>query len=82
MLKKKGFEILIASPPDHNGLVAEIYCDGRFVALVSQERGTGMFDLETPGPDLVENQVMRCFDWVGFQNIVGDACQRLGNEIH
>jgi hypothetical protein len=55
MLKNQGFEIMIASPPDRDGLVAGIYCDGLFVAVISQERGAGIFDLEMPGSNLVEN---------------------------
>ena len=80
MLKNKGFEMLIASPPDHEGLVAEIYCDGLFVAAISQERGAGIFDLEMPGTNLMENRMLRCVDWVGFRNIVDEACRCLKNE--
>jgi hypothetical protein len=45
---------MIASDTDYERVFCEIYFDGRFVALVSQERGEGLFDLETPGPDLNE----------------------------
>ena len=77
MLKKQGFEILIASPSDYERLVAEIYFDGKFIALVSQERGIDIFDIETPGSNLIEKEVMRKFDLHGFQKIIEEARQRL-----
>jgi len=77
MLKRKGFETILASPPDYNRLVAEIYYDGLFVALVSQERGDGLFDIETPGTELVESRIVRKVDAVGFRQAVEDACLRL-----
>lgn len=77
MLKRKGFESVVASPPDYDRLVAEIYYDGLFVALVSQERGDGLFDIETPGPELVESRIVRKFDAVGFREAVEEACKRL-----
>jgi hypothetical protein len=80
MLKRKGFELMIASPPDHDSLVAEIYYDGLFVALISQERGNGVFEIETPGPNLVEKEVIRKVEVEGFQKIVELACKRLRGE--
>jgi len=80
MLKGTGFETLIASPPDYDELVAEIYFDGLFVALVSQERGKGLFDIETPGQNLLEKEVARKVDAAGFKKAVEEACQRLKGE--
>ena len=77
MLKGKGFEMMIVSLPDYDELVAEIYYDGLFVALVSQERGKGLFDIETPGPNLIEMEVIRKVDANGFKNALEEACQRL-----
>lgn len=62
MPKEQRFETTIASLPDHDQLVAEIYCDGLFFALVSQERGNGLFDIETPGRNLTEGEVTRKVD--------------------
>lgn len=81
MLKNKGFEILIASPPEYDQLVAEIYYDGRYVGLVSQEREIGQFDFETPIPDLVESQIVRRVDWTGLCKVVELACRRLKGEV-
>lgn len=80
MIKGIGFEIMIASPPNYDELVAEIYYDGLFVALVSQERGKGLFDIETPGVNLIEKEVMRKVDADGFMRAVTVACQRLKGE--
>jgi hypothetical protein len=80
MLRKQGFEMLIASPPRYNALVAEIYFDGRFVALISQERGSGLFDIETPEPNLVEDHVQRRVEWLNFRDMVDLACRRLRGE--
>ena len=80
MLKGKSFEILVASLPDHNAVVGEIYFDGKFVALVSQERGPGVFDLETPGAGIVEKEITRQVDLEGFKRALDFARKRLLGE--
>ncbi len=80
MLKNVGFELLLASPPEYNRLVAEIYYDGKFVVLVSQERGPGLFDVETPGNNLSESAIMRRVDLRGFISVLEMACQRLSDK--
>lgn len=80
MLKGKGFETMIASHPDYDELVCEIYYDGLFAALISQERGKGLFDIETPGPNLIEKEVVRKVDADGFKKAFEEACQRLKGE--
>ena len=77
MLKGKGFETVLASPPAYDNLVVEIYFDGRLVALVSQERSQGLFDLETPGPNLVEKEIVRRVEVQGLSRAIEEACQRL-----
>ena len=79
MLPEK-FNIVIASPCDYERLVAEIYYDGRYVAQVSQERDQGLFDIETPGPCLVEYRVLRKVDSAGFIQAVEAACKLLKGE--
>lgn len=77
MLRNIGYEILIASPPSYESLVAEIYLNGKFVALISQENGDGVFDIEFPGADLQPSELVRKVDWAGFHNAVERACQAL-----
>jgi hypothetical protein len=80
MIKNVGFEILLVSAPACEKLVAEIYYDGCFVALVNQERGSGSFELEMPGRDLDESKVLRSVDLAGFMEILKAACLRLTNK--
>ncbi len=78
MLKNVGFEILLASPSEYDELIAEIYYDGKFVALVNQERGPGLFEVETPdGAYLVGSSVLRRVDLNGFITALEAACHRL-----
>jgi hypothetical protein len=56
---KGRFSVMIASDMDHEKVYAEIYCDERFVALISQERGPEHKVLELPGPGLVEERICR-----------------------
>ena len=80
MLNGKGFEILIASPPNYDNLVAEIYFDGLFFALISQEKGPGVFEFETAGPDVIEQQVCRKVTLDELQEAIETAQKQLSNE--
>lgn len=71
------FGAAASGPADYNRLVAEIYFDGRFVALVSQERGAGVFDIETPGTGLDENEIERRVDLAKFVEVTEEVCRRL-----
>lgn len=83
MFKEKGFDIVFAGPSDYERLVAEIYYSGRFVALISQERGSGCFDLETQGPECtVESLLEHKVDWNEFKATVERACQKLQARQH
>ena len=79
--KTRGFTTQLISPSDRERLQAEIYFDGKYVATVSQERGEGLFDLETPESSWEEEFVVRKVDLVGFQAAVETACRRLKGEI-
>lgn len=74
------FSVMIASDLDHEKVYAEIYCDEKFVALVSQERGLGSKVLELPGPGLVEDQICREVDLEGFLQAVQVAARKLAGE--
>jgi len=79
--KNQGFEVVLASPPDYEELTAEISFDGKFVALVSRERGIDQLEIEIPGLDLDENQIVRKVSLKGFLDAVEIACKRLRGEI-
>ena len=77
MLENAEFQLLIASLPDHDRLVAEIYFRGKFVGLVSQERGDGLFDVETPGVGLDESQITHRVDLLDFVAAIEHARSKL-----
>ena len=79
--KNKGFEVMLASPPEYEELTAEIYLDGKFIALVNRERGLDELEIETPGNDLDENQITRKVDLSGFLEAIEVASKRLRGEI-
>lgn len=47
----KMFRITVASDIDYGTLIAEIYFDNEFIALVSQDEGKRQFNLELPMRD-------------------------------
>lgn len=52
MTVSPGLKVTIASDTDYKRVVAEIYCDGMFVALISQDHGPDDLRLEFPAsPD-------------------------------
>lgn len=75
-----GFETVVASPSDYERLVAEIYYNGKFVALVSQEKEVGNFEIEFPDPNVTQNEIVRKVALEGFQQAVEVACRRLRGE--
>ncbi len=77
MLRNKGFEVVIASPPEYENLVAEIYYDGKFVLLVCREDTEGTFQVETPGPGALESEVLRRVDLRGLTTALAAAQERL-----
>ena len=56
----------------------EIYYEGKFVALINQERGLDNLEIEFPGPDLVESEIIRKLPLNDFLDLVNDAATRLG----
>ncbi|MGE0537531.1 MAG: hypothetical protein AB7O68_21360 [Pirellulales bacterium] len=77
MLTNIGFEVLLASLPDHDSVVAEIYCDGKFVGMLSENPLTGRLDFEMPGGDMLQTEVTRRVDLDGLLGAVGKAHSRL-----
>ena len=71
------FEIIIASSPEHERVVAEINYKGKFAVLVSQDHDPGQFDLETPGEGLVESLIARSVPLDGLLSAIEVARQQL-----
>ena len=76
-MEKQEFRIIVASPPDYNNLVAEIYLGDLFFAMITQERGKGTFDIETPGAEEIQHQIARKSEVNGFIEAIREACSRL-----
>jgi hypothetical protein len=75
------FSVVLSSDSNYDALIAEIYLDGKLVAIVSQERGPGLFEIETPSPSRCEKEICRKADLSGFKNAVELACKRLKGEV-
>ena len=71
------FTVMIASDEDHEKTYAEIYCNGKFVALVSQEHGLEHKKLELPGAGLVKELISRRVDLEGFRQALELAARKL-----
>jgi hypothetical protein len=81
MIKKTGFGTIVASSPECDKLVVEIYFDGKFVALINQEKGPDDLEIEFPNTNLVENVIARNVPLKGFLEAVEIACQRLREDL-
>lgn len=49
MTKANQLRIIIVSDVDYEYLIAEIYCDGEYIALIHQENGLDNLQVEFPG---------------------------------
>lgn len=72
----KPYYITVCSLPEYNRLVAEIYLDGRFIGLLSQEAGPDKTMLELSAPDDGE---ARKVELVTFENALSEAKRRLAD---
>jgi hypothetical protein len=80
MIKEKGFEIIIASLPEYHRLVAEIYFNGKFFALLSNESPSAGFELKTPEPNNSQDFITRTIPLDGFVEILKRASQALNQQ--
>jgi hypothetical protein len=79
-MEKAKYEIIIASPPEYEELVAEIYHDGHFVALLSKEKGNENIEVEFANSMLDQSQVCRKMDLKEFLENVELARKKLVGE--
>lgn len=66
-------KIIISSDVDYENLIAEIYCDDIFIALLQQEKGINDIRIEFSSDINTVN-----FDW--FQNALNEAKKKLLNQ--
>ena len=76
----KEFTITIASDAEHEKVFAEIYHQGKFVALVSQENGLDQPNVEFPPPGVDETMITRAVDMAGFQQALIAAMKKLAGQ--
>ena len=75
------FKTMIASDADHEKVYAEIYCDEKFVVLVSQENGLDKLRVEFPDSSIDKSMILRNIEMEGFLRALTEAKQRLSGEI-
>jgi hypothetical protein len=71
------YRVIIADDSDHENVFAEIYCENRFVATISQEDGPNHLKVEIPGPGLDESQILRQVVLADFVAALEYAAKRL-----
>jgi hypothetical protein len=76
----QGFEVILVSAPEYRALAAEIFFNGKFVALVTQERGLDRLELEIPQMNVDESKVIRKVPINGFLDCIAIARERLRTE--
>lgn len=70
-------EIIIASDDSHEKVIAEIFLEGKFVALLNQDKGPACLEIEFPGPGLVEEQIARKVNLDQFVSAIETAKAKL-----
>jgi len=76
-MENSRIEVLISSDSRYEKVIAELYCFGKFVALLNQDEGVNDIAIEFPGANLDENMVLRKLDLVTFEEGLMLAKQRL-----
>ena len=66
-MSKPEIDIQVWSNVDYEKLVVEMYHKGKFVALLNQDDGLDNLKIEFPGPDRVEDMVLRKIDLSVFE---------------
>jgi len=77
MSENCGFKTIIASDPDYEKVVIEIYCDDKFVCLISQDKGPDRLELVFPEQTNLYITRSVYLDW--FVDAVQKAKDRLLN---
>jgi hypothetical protein len=80
MTQNPAFKVLVASPPEYERLVAEIYFGDLFVALLSQERDDGSIDIELADCSLDQTMVCRKVHLERFLEAIETARRGLKGE--
>lgn len=74
------FEIILASPPEHDEIVAEIYFKGKFAALLAHDDLVGNFSIEFPDANQDDSLIARFLPLDGFLEAIREAKRRLTSD--
>jgi hypothetical protein len=71
------YNITVCSLPDYERLVAEIYIGGKFVGLISDERGAEQFLLELMPPKRSKHSTTIKLELAVFEMALSEAKERM-----
>ena len=71
------FRIQVCSDTDYEKLIAEIYVEDSFIALVHQERNDGVLEVVFPGPDQSQSAVLRHIELPTLMEALREAKREL-----
>ncbi len=77
MIKNIGFEVVVSSDIQYEKLCAEIYYNGDFVGIITQEKGLENAIIEIYPP---KNRPQWTFDYSGFIKVLESARDFLQGE--
>ncbi len=67
------FKVIIASDVDYDKLIAEIYYEGKFVALIDQDNGINDMRIEFPGSENSEPPIIKTLPLQEFVDAINRA---------
>jgi hypothetical protein len=73
----KDFDFIVANDSDHEQVFIEIYYNGKYIALISQEKGIDNLLIEFPGNNLNESEIIRNMPLNEFLNLIDEAVKKL-----
>ena len=71
--------VQVCSDIDYENLIAEIYVDDQYVALVSREESNGPLLVEFPGPNQNEAVIARKVEFQSLMAALYEAHAKLGS---
>jgi hypothetical protein len=71
------YSVIIADDAEHERVYAEIQCNNKFLAIVSQEEGEDRLLVELPGLGLDEDYVVRQVRLTDFIDVLNQAAMKL-----
>lgn len=71
------FKIIMSSDEKYNDLCAEIYYEGQFVAILSQEKGFENLEIEIGSPDEGGAWVFKVSEFLNILNSAKDALWKM-----